>query len=255
MSARRAALLVSLGVGPACGTLLGFEDATLDSAPVGGGGALQDAAEAATTSASSASSSSTSSSSSGAGGDGTGGAGGDGGHGGHGAGQGGSGGGDPACAAYCGSVMANCVDAYKVYSSEATCLAVCAELPPGSAGDQSGNTVACRAANAAEAGATGEPEVHCPIAGPGGEGVCGTNCEGYCTLMLAVCAGYFSTEAECQSACAGVPDPAGYGVSSTKGNTLDCRLYHLSAAAIAPQVHCPHAAGQAPCVEMDAGVN
>jgi hypothetical protein len=148
--------------------------------------------------------------------------------------------------------MTNCVDAHAVYTTEAACLAVCGTLPVGSPDAEIGNSVYCRLRNAELAATTGEPDVHCPIAGPGGDGVCGTNCEGYCVLMQASCSARFSQLfnglADCQSQCTeSLPDPGGYDVSQNSGDSINCRLWHVSAAALDPSLHCGHAAGEPPC--------
>src|SRR5688572_29391104 len=85
------------------------------------------------------------------------------------------------CVDYCDAVMENCKGEFAVYSGMDTCLGVCSQLPPGDSIEPgSGNTVACRAAQAVLAGSTDEPEDHCPRAGPGGAGQCGSDCESYC---------------------------------------------------------------------------
>src|SRR5207244_1936237 len=98
------------------------------------------------------------------------------------------------CRDYCTKVMANCTGDNAVYEGIATCYAVCKNLDPGVAGDDAGNTARCRLHQAIEAGPDGvnEPLQHCPGAGPGGEGpngevLCADNCEGYCSIMQAVC--------------------------------------------------------------------
>ena len=165
---------------------------------------------------------------------------------------GGAGAGLSLCADYCSTVMANCTEAHAVYTSETACLAVCEDLPAGSSDDEIGNSVHCRLRNAELAASTGEPGVHCPIAGPGGDGVCGSNCEGYCVLMQAECSARFSQAfnglADCQSQCnESLPDPGSYDVSQSSGNSVNCRLWHVSAAALDPSQHCPHASGEPPC--------
>jgi hypothetical protein len=164
-----------------------------------------------------------------------------------------SGAASPECEAYCASVMSNCVDAFAVYKTADVCLHVCAALPAGSDGDEVGNSVACRKRSAELAPA--EPGYYCPAAGPGGNGLCGTNCEGLCALEAAACTGendaWGSAEA-CLADCAAVPDLGTYSVAADanmySGNHVQCRLSHASSAAVADaDAHCRHAAGDKPC--------
>jgi hypothetical protein len=158
----------------------------------------------------------------------------------------------PLCEQYCDRVQANCVDAIRQYASPEACLAVCALLEPGQAGALTGNSVQCRLAQAQLAGNTGEPGMHCFSAGPGGGGICGGDCEGYCTLMTQKCT-QLGSYADCLAACDDVPDlsqpPSNvkYSANIDDGDSLQCRLYHVSAATLDPVLHCTHASGAAPC--------
>jgi hypothetical protein len=146
------------------------------------------------------------------------------------------GGGD--CDTYCTTVMKNCTEAQGVYVSMDVCLAVCADLPVGTSADVSGDTVGCRTYYA-KAAAT-NPTEQCPRAGPGGAGYCGTNCEGYCDLALAVCPSVYKSEADCQAACKGFPEQEPYSAElDLVGNTVECRLYHESVATL-NNYHCAH---------------
>jgi hypothetical protein len=158
------------------------------------------------------------------------------------------------CQDYCSTVMANCTEDNAVYESISTCHAVCKLLDPGEEGDDSGNSVRCRLRQAIAAGPDGvnEPASHCSGAGPGGEGpdgeaLCADNCEGYCSLMQAACDD-FTSVSECRKACDAVPDLGGYNTSHSEGESVQCRLWHLSAATLEPNPHCLHAAGKSYCV-------
>jgi hypothetical protein len=170
----------------------------------------------------------------------------------------------PLCRQYCDTVMANCTGAYAVYANSVQCLNLCRVMEPGSAGDKMGNTVACRLANAQLAADTAEPGSHCPQAGPGGAAApspagsdavqaeaenlsCSSNCEGLCTGMLALCPEQYTSLPGCLEDCSQVPDLGGYDISIGQGNSVQCRLFHLGAAAAAPDPHCAHAAGASPC--------
>ncbi len=170
------------------------------------------------------------------------------------------------CSTYCDTVMAACPDPAYVYASREMCLGVCHDLEAagksGSPNDQSGDTIYCRMFYAQQAKSTGETST-CPQAGPGGSGICGTNCEAYCILMQQTCPQEFKSPdlfkdslSLCITECAKIPSiDAGFNADQQSGNTINCRLYHVSAAAAnpdAPAMHCPHAAAEpdmTPCVD------
>jgi hypothetical protein len=171
-----------------------------------------------------------------------------------GGGGGGAGGGDAGsqasqiCVRYCDSVMANCTGAMKQWPSKAVCLLACVRLPEGTENDTANDTVGCRL-HYADLAQQAEPAFNCPAAGPGGNGVCGSDCEGLCTLALSTCERQkiFSTVAECEQVCSSIPDLGTYDQSIQTGKTVQCRLYHVSAAQLDPVFHCPHVAGAGPC--------
>jgi hypothetical protein len=155
------------------------------------------------------------------------------------------------CERYCTTVMANCTGSFAVYGSPATCLALCGFMPEGAEGDRSGNSVQCRL-HAAQAAPSEVPH-YCPIAGPGGNGVCGSNCESLCQLRAGVCADYSDGDEEsCLTACKKLEDRPTYSTDPSvglySGAHVQCRLYHLSAAASDdPAGHCQHVDGEPPC--------
>lgn len=159
---------------------------------------------------------------------------------------------ETACEEYCRVVGENCVEDDEQYASLAACLAVCAVLDPGRRGDMLGNTVQCRLGRAELAATTGEPGDYCFSAGPGGAGVCGDDCEGFCAVMAAKCDQMGPFE-QCLSTCDDVPDLSGaptniaYNTTIQSGDSLQCRLFHVSAASLDPIGHCVHAAGFAVC--------
>lgn len=210
-SAAAVALLVS------CASLVGIEDARLDPDSVGGSGG---------TSAGGQTGGKSGTPDAGAGGDG----------------------GDPTlllCERYCTTVMKNCTGAVQVYESRAVCLRACRALEPGTPDDRSGNTVGCRFFHAKQIELIGDEATECPAAGPGGDGVCGTNCQGYCTLLQGLCPPALG--AECSATCPALTDLGGFDISKSSGLALQCRLYHVSAATLDPVLHCPHAVGAGPC--------
>lgn len=163
-----------------------------------------------------------------------------------GGGDGGDGGGLN-CNHYCNIVMSGCTpDAGTAqYASQAECLAMCAKLPVGTAGDTTGNTLGCRlyhagvAASSPDAGA-----IHCGHAGPYGGDVCGDKCAGFCSIAVATC-GDAGFDGGCTADCANFAFDGGpYGTTyePTSGDSLSCRYYHLRAAQTAAATHCPHIA-------------
>jgi len=171
------------------------------------------------------------------------------------------------CKTYCDTVMQNCVDPLYVYASRDACDGVCRALEQlqlvGEPQHAIGNTLYCRLQQAQGAGSTGEPSQSCPASGPGGNGTCGSNCEGYCYLLSQICPAEFAKDqfqnslSYCLTQCASIPViDGGFNADQLSGNTINCRLYHVSAAAAAAvagladqsAMHCGHAAGAAPCV-------
>jgi hypothetical protein len=159
----------------------------------------------------------------------------------------------PLCERYCNTVAAACTGENEQYASIGGCLNVCALLEAGEEGTI-GNTVECRLARAELAQATGEPASYCFSAGPGGAGVCGSNCEGFCAIMAQTCTLMGAFE-DCLPLCAQVPDLSGppsgttYNTSLQSGDSVQCRLYHVTAATLDSVTHCSHAAGVALCAD------
>jgi hypothetical protein len=151
------------------------------------------------------------------------------------------------CGRYCDTVMKNCTGDNPVYRSRTVCEAVCKTLPPGDPGDTDVNTVECRLHFADLAGTVGEPTLNCPAAGPGGDAFCGANCDGFCAIALAACPQSPVSGVGCAKLCQGLPDPGGYTSNIETGDSVECRLYHASAATIDPTTHCRHVAGIAAC--------
>lgn len=153
------------------------------------------------------------------------------------------------CTTFCQTVQRACggEGEFAVYDSELTCQSQCAAFALGTLADDVGNTVGCRYTHARVALAfPGERAVSCRAAGPGGDGICGANCQGYCSLMMATCDDFTSRD-ECLLACAELDDIGGFSLDDIQGNSVQCRLYHLGAAVISPTLHCRHAAGAYPC--------
>lgn len=160
----------------------------------------------------------------------------------------------PTCAAYCTAIQANCLDAAsnRQYVNMADCMASCAFMPVGSPADTQGNTLGCRTYHAGTPAMT-NPMMHCPHAGPGGDGVCGMNCQGFCQTVLGACTGanqqYGGNMATCMTACAAFPTATRYNTKVMTTFTFACKMYHATVATTLPALHCPHtsATNAAPC--------
>jgi hypothetical protein len=166
-------------------------------------------------------------------------------------GGGGGGGGGAGCADYCTAIMANCTSTLPAdggapvgnqqYTDMNNCLNSCKAFPVGSSGDMSGNTLGCRTnhANLAKS----DPVTHCPHAGPGGDGVCGSNCDGFCQIAMMYCtaanaAAVYSSAADCQTQCAAFPNTVKFNIGVQDGSSVACLLYHSQEASSAPPDHC-----------------
>jgi hypothetical protein len=148
----------------------------------------------------------------------------------------------PQCGAYCDVVMRNCTGTNAVYSTRETCLGVCAKLPGGdSVEPMDSNTIECRQRQAALA--EREAPFYCPKAGPGGGGKCGTNCAAYCSLLTGVCPNQANTLNDCAKQCSALKDVGTFDVvANHSGDTLQCRLVHVSSATVEDTAnHCSHA--------------
>jgi len=160
----------------------------------------------------------------------------------------------PTCEDYCRVEEVACGGVE--YESRKQCLALCPYFEVGEIADATQNTLGCRLYHSYNALCT--PEKHCPHAGPGGEGHCGTDptdkCAAYCQLAKGVCADDYAVEfgdgdagdEKCAEDCAGLEDaePAEegdtrYSVSyaATPG-TLACRFLAVSRAAEDPDGLC-----------------
>ena len=139
--------------------------------------------------------------------------------------------------------MKNCTGANAQYSSAASCMGSCMAFPEGTDVDTSGNTLGCRAYHAGAA--NGDPGLHCGHAGPagGGEMFCGTDCQGFCSIVTSVCKTEYPAVNECLQSCMGFTSVGNYSTSITSGNSRECRLYHATVAATdaaTAMTHCQH---------------
>lgn len=158
------------------------------------------------------------------------------------------------CADYCATIETNC-SAVGQYPTAEACAEICPVFMQGDPGDTSMNTLECRVYHTGAAASMADP--HCVHAGPLGGGVdagngCGMQrCSSFCQIAIAVCDGndvQWGTEADCMTDCMMFPDDVDYTTAETGGDTLACRMYHLSVAADAKNkgdangkaLHCTH---------------
>ena len=167
------------------------------------------------------------------------------------------------CDDYCDSIMEECTGENLQYRDVNQCMTLCEMLEEGTRGETGENTVGCRLKFVGDAryGAGTELAAYCRRAGPGGDGACGDNCDGFCRFVMQVCTedssrGYhFESEDQCLDACDALP-PGEYGYEASgawiaDSNSVECRLFHVaSAAMLDPEEHCEHAMGVTLCEEV-----
>lgn len=143
------------------------------------------------------------------------------------------------CASYCGAIQSTCADTLAQYGTMEECVASCALFPVGALGEMTGNTLGCRIYHTEAAGE--DAGAHCEHAGPGGGSMCGaTSCDGFCALAPTICPGEWQANS-CANRCGMLTSVPPYSVASGDGgDTLECRLYHLTAASVDATTHCPH---------------
>lgn len=126
----------------------------------------------------------------------------------------------------------------------------------GEAGEAATAGTAGTAGSVAQAGAVGEGGASGATVGEGGAGVgeggaAGAGeatqaelCDDFCAGEEIICTGElqpYESAADCLSACNGY---ARGTKGDTTGNTLECRIYHLSAAQADAETHCQHTGAQ-----------
>jgi hypothetical protein len=145
------------------------------------------------------------------------------------------------CPEYCTLVQDVCETELAQYTSTAICEAVCEAMPPGTPEDQFTNSAACRRFQAIQA--SEDPTTFCGAAGPTGGGVCGAQCESFCSLATTLCTGdneQWPDAPACIADCMQLSMDVDYHAAVVSGDSYACRTYHLTVAALDPEVHCPH---------------
>jgi len=146
----------------------------------------------------------------------------------------------PNCADYCQLVQTACTASNQVYDDTNQCLRVCEKAFPAPAGvpmnmpDTTEDTLWCRRWHAYFA-LTDEPRTHCGHAGPSGTGHCGKPCPVYCSLLQSACrmkfTSTFSSQAQCEAACEGLPGvDGGYSIAAeiTRTDSYQCRIHKIA---------------------------
>jgi hypothetical protein len=161
----------------------------------------------------------------------------------------------PNCEDYCTANIATCTGDLKQYNDKATCMAMCAKMDVGKAGDTAGDTLGCRTYHTGAASKDADSaKTHCMHSGPYGGAVCGdSRCADYCKLAVALCGdktgATFTTVAACLTDCnAASFDATKPEIDPTAVGKTNCTQYHLEAAALTPDPHCGHLSTTAgPC--------
>ncbi len=155
------------------------------------------------------------------------------------------------CPTYCTQIQTNCTGANAQYTSMNHCLGTCAAFTVGTSKttDTTGDTLGCRIYHGG-APAAGNAALHCPHAGPGGDALtatapafCGSGnaCAAFCAIEVKTCgttaaplAGItpqYADAADCMTKCNAFPNKDKlYSITAT-GDSLACRLYHVTNAA------------------------
>lgn len=158
------------------------------------------------------------------------------------------------CNTYCTGITATCKDGNKQYFGTndaeqiANCNTICGSFNVGAFNDGM-DSLGCRtyhleAASVDQAAA----DMHCEHAGPLGGAICGTDeRKNFCALATDICPALFPAGDLCETDIAAIDVATPYNQGITAGNSLACRMYHLTAAVTDATMHCPHADGAAPC--------
>jgi hypothetical protein len=88
-----------------------------------------------------------------------------------------------------------------------------------------------------------DPATHCPHAGPGGDGVCGSNCDGFCEIAQMYCtaanmAAVYTSSQDCHTQCMAFPDTVKFNIGVQAGSSVACLLYHVQEGSSVPPDHC-----------------
>jgi hypothetical protein len=152
------------------------------------------------------------------------------------------------CQNYCVEVMESCSGDFAQYPDASICVTHCNEWAAwntGPEGNREFNDIECRLSHALSAGAGENVPANCERAGPTGGNACGTLCVNYCDMLARNCADnpeVLLPRDECLRQCGNLDQDGRPGDAT--GNTVQCRLHHLTLAAHSPprsnQTHCPH---------------
>jgi hypothetical protein len=179
----------------------------------------------------------------------------------------------PRCEDFCTLIDKTCTGKMQMYETYQDCVAICKNgltlkapmLNADEPIDISRDTVACRRYHTYNALKT-PSGVHCEHGGPTGDGHCGKICPAYCQLAKAACSADYAKRYMNDDACKqdcdtqlqaeGVTDQIDHHYSVSKGKAADaapmqCRVYHVSKAFLAPSANCAAALGLdgSPCAK------
>jgi hypothetical protein len=159
------------------------------------------------------------------------------------------------CGEYCDVVMRNCVGDFAAYETREKCLGTCLLFEPGDPIEPQGtNTVECRLREArrAETAISEELPAFCRGAGPEGIGCAPSTCEAYCSLVERACGMQCNSHATCVDKCRALRDEGSFNAfEDYEGDTIQCRLVHISNATLDAALHCDHAKLVTPSVCVD----
>ena len=173
------------------------------------------------------------------------------------------------CTTYCTHLNTDCPAAGATGQiAMANCMGTCAAFKPGTQADTSGNTLGCRNYHLQNIEVRNmSAATHCPhtgvLGGPaaGATAVCAdaapanTPCANFCALQTKICGtdanqvtgvtNRYADSAACLTACAAFTTTPEATPSATTGNTLACRVYHVTNAAAQTtaagvNTHCGH---------------
>lgn len=171
------------------------------------------------------------------------------------------------CPTYCSEIAKTCTGDNAQYQDDTHCMAMCAKFTPGAKTDIAGNTLGCRNYHIQNITVLGQsPSLHCDHAGPLGGQInpavaerCGDPCTDFCALDIATCGvagtdatGQYASVDGCIALCRGDRTAANpgyalthlytYGAAPPAGDSLACRMYHLTNAAQPglAATHCPY---------------
>ena len=156
-------------------------------------------------------------------------------------------------AAFCDDYTDACLDHDAFDGDIASCIAQYEMVPMGTTGATTGNSRACRAYHINLA--LTDPATHCEHSA--GLSVCvdgNAQAQAFCAQYMNTCSMYDSFSGDMAMCVMSYDNTPMGSAGATSGNSQACRDYHLGAAMSDAGLHCPHAGGEAVCVDDVADV-